>query len=66
MSDVQHVINLCSRNPTRARAFLLDPDNNFDFVELLQMRNAARALNNYQVVELLTEVINLKLNIYAN
>lgn len=62
----QYIILLCSRNPTRARAFLLDPENNFDLVELFQMRNAARAFSKYQVVEILTEVIILKMNVYAN
>jgi hypothetical protein len=61
-----YIIKLSRSNPTKARAFLLDPATSFDIIELVQLRNAARALFEYKVADLLTEVINLKFLQHAN
>jgi hypothetical protein len=69
MNDViltKYVILLGTRNPERARSFLMNPDMNFTIIELLQMKQTAEKLRAVRVLPVLSEVINTRINEFIN
>jgi len=63
---LEFVVLLATRSEKQTKEFLTDPDINFSILDLLSMLHTAEKLRVMRLIPILNEVINLKLNEYAN